>query len=316
MAAARRGLLRRLVALAAAGYLQAAQGVPLPVLRPAMVGLGRLLLPLVPRLWREGMRNLDLVYGEGLSRREKWRILREAMDNMCIVAAELPHLPRIARKYGAAHIGIDGLEHLDPARGALLISAHLGNWEWMAAAVALQGRSICEVVRPLDDPRLDAVVDGLRRGAGILTLPKDKAGTELIRRLKGGELCGVLVDQSPRENAVPTTFLGRPCWSTIAPAMIALRAKVPVHAAYMQRVAPGRYVLRVQPALEFEHTGNLLEDLQRNTQLCQDAIEALLQPNPGQWLWFHRRWKKRPRLEEEWEARKRRNAAADGGHGR
>jgi KDO2-lipid IV(A) lauroyltransferase len=309
----RRGGFRRLVAALAVAYLRAARFVPLPVLRGLLIGLGRLLLPLVPRLRREGMRNLDLVYGDRLSRAEKWRILREAMDNMCTVAAELPHLPRIARQYGVSRIGIEGLEHLDASRGALLISAHLGNWEWMAAAVALQGRSICEVVRPLDDPRLDAVVDALRRDAGIITLPKDNAGTELIRRLKAGELCGVLVDQSPRENAVPTTFLGRPCWSTIAPAMIALRAKVPVHAAYMQRVGAGRYVLRIQPALPLVHTGRLLEDLQRNTQICQDAIEVLLQPNPGQWLWFHRRWKQRPRLEEEWEARKRRSADAGGG---
>jgi len=47
----------------------------------------------------------------------------------------------------------------------------------------------------------------------------------------------------------------------------------------------------------------------QNTQWCQDALEAAVRVNPGQWLWMHRRWKARPRLEEEWEVRSKKDAA-------
>jgi len=114
---------------------------------------------------------------------------------------------------------------------------------------------------------------------------------------------GILVDQSPTNSGVPAQFFGQPCWATIGPVIFALRNHAPVHAATMARGADGRYTIEFTSEIPMANTGNLRDDLVENVQRCQDAVEAAIRKNPGQWLWLHRRWKARPRLEEEWKQR-------------
>jgi len=144
----------------------------------------------------------------------------------------------------------------------------------------------------------------------VVTIPKEGGGRDVIRLLREGYLVGVLIDQQPRDSAVPVTFFGQPCWGTIAPVMAAIRARVPVYPIGMARNADGRYTLRFYPALDMTRSSDLRQDLVTNSQRCQDAIEHIIRTHPEQWLWLHRRWKPRERLASEWEARSRR--AEDG----
>lgn len=188
-------------------------------------------------------------------------------------------------------------------KGVLFIGAHLGNWELFAPPMVRMGSKVAGVVRPLDNPALNAIVEAHRRAGGFTILPKDNAGRDMIRLLREGWNVGVLIDQSPRENGVPATFFGKPCWATIAPVMIAVRAKAPVVPGSVARQPDGTYVLDFGDPIAMVHTGDLHADMLVNTQRCQDAIETLVRRYPEQWLWFHRRWKERPRLASEWEAR-------------
>jgi KDO2-lipid IV(A) lauroyltransferase len=257
----------------------------------------------VPRLRKVGWANLDLAYGDSLTRGEKRRTLRGAAENLGIVAAEFTHADKLAGEAVRDLVTVKGLEHVDRSRGSLVISAHLSNWEWMGPALAGLGIRLAAVARPLDDPRLNLFVDEVRRATGMNTVPKKGAAPELLRLLKEGWMVLVLIDQSPRTSAVPVRFFGQPCWATIGPVMAGLRAGVPVHALCMIREPDGRYTLELSPALSMTRSGDLHRDLVENTQRCQDAIETMVRAHPEQWLWFHRRWKPRPRLEHKWSGR-------------
>jgi KDO2-lipid IV(A) lauroyltransferase len=285
--------------------------LPLPLSRRCLLLCGRFAIWVVPRIRRVGLANLDLAYGDSLTRAEKRRILRGAVDNMAIVAAEFSRLPYFAARRFEGLVAVQGLEHLDPQRGGLCISGHIGNWEFMAPVLAAQGLRLAEVVRPLDVAALDRYVEGTREAGGVRTIPKDQAGEELLALLKEGWFTGILVDQSPRDNGIPTTFFGHTCWSTIGPAMIAAKAQAPVYFVTLLRQRDYRYVLRVHPPLPLVFTGAIRQDLFANTQIIQDAFEELVRAHPDQWLWPHRRWKQRPRLEREWAARLQRDAATD-----
>ncbi len=280
--------------------------LPLSLCRTLGRFIGSVAYLLVPRIRTVGLANLDRAYGDTLPDAEKRRILKEATQNLGIVAAEFSHIPALFGGSSPPSTRIEGLEHIDPERGTLLIGGHLGNWEWMAPALSQAGLQVAEIVRPLDDPRLDRLVDSTRRSGNIETIGKDGAGKEVLRLLREGWVVGVLVDQSPRENGVPTRFFGQECWGTIAPAMIAARAKVPIHTAAMIRDAHGQYTLTFSPPFELVKSGDFRKDLVDNTQHCQDLVEADVRAHPGQWLWMHRRWKPRPRLAAEWDARKKR----------
>ncbi len=299
----RNPLFRWLSTFAAIAFARFTALLPLPATRALGRSIGRAIHALVPRARLDARAHLDLAFGDSISRTEKDRILRGACANLGIVAAEFSRAGRLARPESGALYSVEGLEHVDRSRGALMIGAHLGNWEWMCGAATAIGLRVAEVVRPLDDPRLDAFVDGMRRASGASTISKDNAGGEIIRKLRDGWFVGVLIDQSPRDNAAPATFFGHPCWATIAPAMVALRSKAPIHPVSMTRNADGTYTLRFHPALSFARSGDFRRDLQAIAQQCQDAVEAMVREYPDQWLWLHRRWKPRGRLESEWAAR-------------
>lgn len=268
--------------------------------RPLGAAMGRLAYRLLPRMYKVGRANIDLAYGDSLSQAEKERILIGAAENMCIVAAEFSHLPWLAKRQFEGFLSIEGEEQVDWSRGALLFGAHIGNWEAMAPAVASRGYRIAEVVRPLDNRVLNHLVDGARCKGGVHTIPKSHAGKEMIQLLVEGWGVGVLVDQSPRINAVPVQFFGQPTWATIAPVMIAMRAKRPLHPVVLLRKPNGHYVLKFGPPVLIGRTGNLRSDLAQSSQPIQDMIEALIREHPEQWLWFHRRWKRREALEIAW----------------
>ncbi len=277
--------------------------LPLRTSRALGRGVARAAYYLIPRIRRVGLENLERAYGTALSRAEKIRILKQATKNVGVVAAELSRMPRLDSAFIERHITLKGVENIDTSRGALMIGAHFGNWEWMAPVLQNCGFRVAEVVRPLDIPRLNTHIDRLRCSRGVLTIAKTNAAAEVLRLLREKHLVGVLVDQSPRVSAVPVRFFGEPCWATVAPVMAAVRAKAPIHLATMARDDDARYTLEVFPDLAMTWTDDLRKDLVENSQRCQDIVEREIRRHPEQWLWLHRRWKHRPRLEEEWERR-------------
>ena len=302
---ARRGtrLRRRVIASITIFLAKVLGAIPLSWTRGFARGAARVIYHVVPRVRKTGMANLKLAFGDGLTDTERKRILKEAVENMVIVAAEFPRIPQLKGDFLRDQVTVRGLKHLPAENGCFVIGAHLGNWEWMAPAMAGFGRKAAEVVRPLDDPLLEAYVDGTRRGDNVCTIPKDQAGREIVERLKEGYMVGILVDQSPTSNGVPVRFFGQPCWATIGPVVLALRSHAPVHAVSMLRGPNGRYTIEFTPEIPMAQTGNMREDIVENVQRCQDAIEATIHERPGQWLWLHRRWKARPHLEKEWNER-------------
>jgi len=304
MARRRNPLVSGIVSVASISFCAIMSILPLAVCRTIGRVLGALLYAIVPRVGGVALDNVRNAYRDTITDAEARRIARGAAINVGIVAAEFAHLPRLTPENIARWIDIEGREHLDPDRkGFFLVGAHLGNWEWMATVVQSLGYRVAEVVRPLDAPALNAYVDRIRTSTGIKTIDKTGGGQEMLRLLKEGWVSGVLADQSPRESAVPVTFFGRPCWATVAPAMVALRQRVPIHVVTMTRNNDGRYTLRFSPQVSLERSGDFRKDLVTITQRCQDILEQHIRAHPEQWLWLHRRWKTRPRLEQEWQKR-------------
>ena len=295
--------VRWLLAILTIAFAQLMGVLPLGAARLVGRSLATLALYTVPRVRRVGLANLDLAYGDTLTPAQKRVILRQAVHNLGVVAAEFPRIGQLHGPFLDKHVTLKGIEHLPAQGGCIIIAAHHGNWEWMAPIMTTTGRPALEVVRPLDDPRLNAFIDRTRRSGNVETLPKTNAGAAILRLLKEGSAAGILVDQSPRDNGAPARFFGQPCWATVGAAVLAVRARVPVIPVSMTRQADGRYLFEVEPELELVRTGRPSANIAQNAQRCQDAIEAIVRRTPGQWLWLHRRWKSRDRLEREWAER-------------
>jgi len=298
---------QKAISFIAISLLNSIKKIPLSLSRKIAVFFAFLSFYLYPRIKKDGLKHIEYAFGDTLTKFEKKKILWNATKNMFLVAFEFPYLPDLAEnKYNniASYKGVEYVEeYLKNKQGALFISAHLGNWEMMASLMCSHGYPVAEIVREFDEPNLNKFVDDIRTKAKIKTIPKDRSANEIVNLIKEGWFVGLLIDQSPRDNGAPVEFFSKPCWATIGPAYLYARTKAPVHPVYMIRNNDGSLLLEILPPLTMVNSGNLQEDILKNTQICQSAIENIIRKYPEQWLWFHHRWKERDKLKAYWEKR-------------
>lgn len=267
-------------------------------------GLSRLIYALDDRHRRIALRGLTLAFPEK-DLKERDAIARSAFCNLARVAAEFFSLPRLNEKNFTRYITFEGLENFQKAyekgKGILFLTAHFGNWEWMAALFPLQSHHpIHVVVRPLDSRFLDSMVEQLRTRTGNQAIPKEKAMGQILRLLKGGEIVGILLDQNMAwQEGVFVDFFGEKACTNTGMALLALKTGTPVLPAFNIRQKDGRYRVVIEPEIPLVRTGDKERDVTENTQRFTQIIERYVRNYPDQWLWLHQRWKTRP-----WQARK------------
>ena len=197
-----------------------------------------------------------------------------------------------------ASISLEGMEHLravlDQHGRAIVLTAHLGNWELLSLAPALTGYPLTVVARALDSASLGAWVDRLRNTAGVEVVDKRQALRPVLAALRRGRLVGVLLDQNTsRREGVFVPFFGRLASTSRSVALLALRTSTPVIPAFTRRVAPGRHRITIRPAVPMP-AGKDEEAVLTLTARCTEAIEEAVRATPEQWLWTHDRWRTRP----------------------
>src|SRR5260370_33756084 len=187
-----------------------------------------------------------------------------------------------------------GLEHYQQAkqagRGVLSATAHLGNWELSAFAHGLMTEPMPVVIRPLDNPGIDRLVEHRRKLSGNQLIVKWDGARAILRALHQNEAVGILIDQNTSlQEGVFVNFFGTAACANTAFAKIAARtgaAVIPGFALWLE--TEQRYVLRFYPPVEI--SGDPGED----TRQLHAVLAGVIREFPGQWLWIHRRWKTRP----------------------
>jgi Kdo2-lipid IVA lauroyltransferase/acyltransferase len=263
----------------------------------APLGLARFYVTLldlaIPRLRRTAMRNLEMAYPEKPPA-ERRAIADEVFVSIARLIWIFARFPKLNRQNIHELIRYDGLEHFLEAKkrgcGVLFATAHFGNWELSAFAHALLTEPMNIMIRPLDNPGIDRLVEDRRQLSGNRLIVKWDAARAVLRALHQNEAVGVLIDQntSPQEG-VFVDFFGTPACANAAFAKIAAKtgaAVIPGFAIWSD--GESKYVLKFYPPLEV--SGDPAEDTRR----LHCLLEKVIREHPGQWLWIHRRWKTRP----------------------
>jgi len=290
---------RKLEYAAAWPFLKIMGSLPRPLSRAFAIGIAQLVYLLHFRLRQVGMRNLAMAFPEK-SEAERRRILRGVFTSLGRQLAELCQFPRYTAENVAEVVVYDGLENYERAyargKGGLFVTAHFGGWELSAFAHSLHGHWLHVVMRPMDNPYLDQLLQSYRMMYGNKVVPKDDFVRGLLAAMKAGETVGILMDTNMTPpQGVFVEFFGIPACTASGLARIALRtdaAVVPGFTIWDERL--GKYRLRFDPAMELVRTGDLEADIIANTQKFTKVIEQYVRQYPEQWLWVHRRWKTRP----------------------
>lgn len=195
-----------------------------------------------------------------------------------IRALDQVHVPAPARALLADACG--------SGRGVVFVSAHLGPFEWLPAALVELGYAPAVVVRESYDPRLDRVVDAHRLARGIEVLHRSHPATtgRLLRALRAGRPVGFLPDLGARVASVPCRFLGHPAELPVGPQRIARRtgARVLVGVLARRETGPATFDLTLEEVQSSdEHT---------LTQRVADTLTGMIRGAPADWLWMGARF--------------------------
>jgi Kdo2-lipid IVA lauroyltransferase/acyltransferase len=297
---ARNGALRDRAEYAAVWLaVQALCWLPLPLARFLAGALAQLLRLALPRWRRIARRNLELAYPEK-SEQERKAILRGAFANIGRILLALARSPRLTEANIGKWISYEGFEHFvrakEAGKGVLFLTAHLGNWELSAVAHALHGNPMHVMVRPLDNPLLNRLIQERRSLHGNQVIAKQDSARDVLRALRANEAVGILADQNAAgDDGVFVRFFGVDASATRGVAQLASRtgaAIIPGFAFWNE--SAGRYVLKFYAPIELAQGPDRERNMLETTQRCQSAIEEAIREHPEQWLWMHRRWKRRP----------------------
>ena len=252
-----------------------------------------------PRLRRVGMRNLELAFPEKPVA-ERRSILRGVYRSLGRLLAEFCLFPSYTRENVSQVATYQGFENFEAAekrgKGVLFLTGHFGGWEIGSFFHSLQGHPMRIVVRPIDNPFVDALVTRYRTLHGNGLIGKQGFARRLLAAMGNNETVGILMDTNmtpPQGVFVP--FFGVPACTASGLARIALRtdaAVVPGFTTWDDKAH--KYTLHFDPALELIRTGDDQADIVANTALFTKVLEDHIRRNPDQWLWLHRRWKTRP----------------------
>jgi KDO2-lipid IV(A) lauroyltransferase len=190
-----------------------------------------------------------------------------------------------------------GREHLDGAleagRGGVLYTGHFGNWELFGAATVAHGYPIHFLVGEQSNPRVDDLMNELRRSQGIGIISRNVALKKVMRALKDNQFVALLADQNVRKNGVFVDFLGRPASTARGPAMFAIKQGAPVICGFIRRVEGG-HMATLEPPLYADPSLSGEEAVVELTQRFSDRLAEWVRRYPDEYFWAHRRWKTQP----------------------
>jgi KDO2-lipid IV(A) lauroyltransferase len=273
--------------------------LPRVLARSLAAFVARLLFALLPKLRKIAHSNLRLAFPHWTDAQRK-AVIHQMVRNLGWMAAEFAHFPHYTAKNIGNVLILDGHENFlaghSRGKGVIYLTGHIGAWEFSSFAHALYGFPLHYMARPLDNARLDALVNHYRGLSGNHPIFKNESARVMLKVLKDSGTVGILADQNtmPEEGAF-VDFFGKSACTTTGLARVALHtgaAVVPGYAYWDENIR--KYRLRFEPPAELIRTGDTERDILENTQRFTKILEEIIRTHPGQWVWMHARWKVRP----------------------
>jgi Kdo2-lipid IVA lauroyltransferase/acyltransferase len=281
-------------------------GIGLLPLKTSMnlgAAFGRLVQKAAGKLNRTGKRNLQIALPD-LNEAEQEKILRGCFESLGRQLGLVAHFKDFTPEKVRNLLEIEGREYYDHAaetgRGILFFTGHFGSWEiFNLVPYAFAERQMNILVRRIDNAKVENYVESLRTRFGARTIDKKTSARTMFRLLQNGELLGIVADLNAQEHeGVFVDFFGLPASTTTGLAKLALRTDAIVLPAFaIWQPEKQKYLLKLEPPVDYEKTGDGDADVRELTQKVTKVIENFVRRHPEQWMWVHKRWNTRPKGE-------------------
>ena len=228
---------------------------------------------------------LDIFLGPGSAK----KYLRDVYLNLAYSIAEAPSLNKIVKRGAVTVVPQHSLDTMRAESGArLLLSTHLSNWELVGAFMASE-IPLSVIGREMRSPAVQSLISRIRSDYQARTLWRGgRLGIkQIISDLDSGRWVAALIDQDTDVGGMPNNFFGHPAKTPTAIVDLALRRKIPIYTAMGLREPNGNFTIYIDKLDNFQTRETALDGFHQK-------LERLIRKSPGQWVWFHKRWRSVP----------------------
>lgn len=256
--------------------------------------LGRWAHRLVGSRRRIAEENLRRALGDDLTEEQIASIARSVFENIGRTLVELARFPLLTPERANEIVvpdGIDRLREYLKQGGGVLVVPHYGNWELLGVWSRMIGLPVEVLVTTQHNLLVDAHLTRIRESAGMKIIRAGSSVRRLFKAVKEGKLVALASDQHATSGGLVVDFFGRPAAAPEGPALLALRAGVPIFPFCVRRERFDRHVLMAGDPIEPPRGGEEVSAIRDMTQRYMRFFESCIRRYPDQWLWTHRRWK-------------------------
>jgi KDO2-lipid IV(A) lauroyltransferase len=247
------------------------------------------------------MESLTLAFGEEKTPEEIKQIVQDCFTFLAKAGIELMFLMDRPKRL-KERVQIVGRENVESAlkagRGAILVSAHFGNFPLMLARLSLEGYKVGGIMRPMRDTRVEKLFLKKRSRLNIRTIysqPRKTCVDTTIRSLAGNEIVFIPIDQNFGTGGVFVDFFGRKAATATGPVVLAQRTRAAIIPCFIIRQPDDSHRIVFEPPFNLEEGSRRQETVILNIQRLTSIIESYIRRYPAEWGWIHRRWKSKPK---------------------
>ena len=260
--------------------------------------LGRAAFGVMGRRRRIAIENITAAFGPEVAGKPARDLARRTFVQIGRSFMEFLALPSLGHEGILRRVELIGyepvLEWARQGKGAVMITAHYGNWELCGAALRAAGGPVRYLLPPQSNKGSDEYFDRIRGRLGIEAVKIGFGMRGALKALRQGAFLGMLPDQDARRIGIHVPFFGRPASTHTGPARLAYRTGCPIGIGLIERESGARFRSRMVATLVPDPASDEPREVERLTRAISETIEAAVRRRPDHWYWLHRRWKTPP----------------------
>ena len=239
------------------------------------------------------MKNFELIFPNATQEQKKlW--LSQCYENLALMSVEMlawQDNPAVLNDFA---VEVSGQKYFDEAfargKGALLMTAHYSNWEFLVAWTGYN-YNFSGIAQHNKSAFQKELINRLRTSAGTKIIGKEEPMLRAISVLKNNAALGLISDQHTGSEGILAPFFDIPCSTAQGLAVFAYLTKAPIIPVRTLRLAPYKFKIEISPPIEWEKKATRDETVYDIVCKTNHVFEAWIKDAPGEWLWLHKRYK-------------------------
>ncbi len=241
--------------------------------------------------------NLNLAFIPPLEDKEKKEIGIQAFMNLIDTVFGIIRRDGMHKNEVLENVSFEGEDiiesYVKEGKKFVLVTGHYGNWELLSQSIAIKfDLTLVGVGRKLDSDLMDKVLKENRERFNVEMVYKKGAMKGCIKAINQGKIIGILTDQAIRKNqSIEVDFFGKKATHTPLASILSRKFALDLIPAYISTEDYVNYKVKIYEPIKTIKTDNQEDDLATLTQAQADAMQLVIEHNPKQWFWMHKRWK-------------------------